>query len=163
MSDDPTEIRADVLLQLSEELTQVAASLARLSMDTSGAKFAVGPDAERKDVPLELVSSAIRARRVRDRCFPKEIFADPAWGVMLELLRAEILQRRVQVSSLSLAAGVRPAIALRWVDALVHHGLVIRRADPIHPARAYVDLSPQANASFRRYFADLRTDANASR
>ena len=133
----------------------MAASLARASMDASGAQSAEDAEPRRKDVSLELVDLTIEARRLRDRCFPKELFADPAWGILLNLLRAEILEQSVLFSDLCVAAAVRPTNALRWVEALVKHGLVIQRPDPIHFGRAYVELSPEGSAAFRRYFFQL--------
>jgi len=40
----------------------------------------------------------IRARRLRDRFFDSDLFADPAWDMLLDLLQAEIVQLRVPVS-----------------------------------------------------------------
>src|SRR4030095_6203042 len=78
------------LRQLSDEVSRIAATLARLS---------VGPDApaERHPPPtgnapnvcLEAVRQVIRARRVRARYFDQELFADPAWDMLLDLLQAE--------------------------------------------------------------------------
>ena len=50
--------------------------------------------------------SVIRARRLRSRFFPDDLFADPAWDMLLDLLQAEIAQLRVPVSSLCIAASV---------------------------------------------------------
>jgi hypothetical protein len=151
-----TEIRAELLLELSEEVSRLAATLARLGLDTSGAQVDAPPDAREGDVPLELVNCAVRARRLRDRYFPRELFADPAWGMMLHLLRAEMLHRRVSLSSLCMAAALPPATGQRWVKALVDHGLVIQRLDPIHLGRAYLELSRETSTAMRRYFAELR-------
>jgi hypothetical protein len=42
----------------------------------------------------------------RARFFQEELFADPAWDMLLDLLQAEIAQHRVPVSSLCIAAAV---------------------------------------------------------
>ena len=52
------------------------------------------------DVDVETVRAVIRARRLRSRFFSEELFADPAWDMLLDLLQAEIAQLRVPVSSL---------------------------------------------------------------
>jgi len=43
---------------------------------------------------------------MRARYFRDELFADPAWDMLLDLLQAEIAQLRVPVSSLCIAASV---------------------------------------------------------
>jgi DNA-binding MarR family transcriptional regulator len=120
------------------------------------------PNARRPEVPVERVSSVIRARRRREHYLPKDLFADPAWDMMLDLLEAEILERRVAVSSLCIAAAVPSTTALRWLKALVDHGLLMRRPDPVDLRRVYVELAPATSTALRRYFAALRPSADAS-
>ena len=145
------------LRQLSDEMNRIAATLARLS---------VGPDASTRerqpapavDFPLpsaETIASVIRARRLRSRYFAEDLFADPAWDMLLDLLQAEIRQLRVPVSSLCIAAAVPATTALRWLKAMVSQGLFIRRADPHDGRRVFVELAPEASQALRRYFADV--------
>ena len=51
------------------------------------------------EVQVETVRSVIRARRLRGRFFAEDLFADPAWDMLLDLLQAELAQLRVPVSS----------------------------------------------------------------
>jgi DNA-binding MarR family transcriptional regulator len=103
----------------------------------------------------DTVRSVIRARRLRSRYFQEDLFADPAWDMLLDLLQAEIAQLRVPVSSLCIAAAVPATTALRWLKTLVDQGLFVRRADPHDGRRVFVELSPEASQALRRYFADL--------
>jgi DNA-binding MarR family transcriptional regulator len=107
------------------------------------------------DISAEAVRSVIRARRLRDRYFPAELFADPAWDMLLDLLQAEIAQLRVPVSNLCLAAAVPATTALRWLKSMVAEGLFVRRADPLDRRRVLVELAPEASRSLRLYFAEL--------
>ena len=103
----------------------------------------------------DTVANVIRARRLRGRFFPDELFADPAWDMLLDLLQAEIRQLRVPVSSLCIAAAVPATTALRWLKMLVSQGLFIRRADPHDGRRVFVELAPDTSLAMRRYFAEV--------
>src|SRR4051812_23053389 len=48
----------------------------------------------------ERVRTILRARRLRDRFFEAQLFADPAWDILLELYAAELGRYRTSVSSL---------------------------------------------------------------
>ena len=106
------------------------------------------------DVSLDTVRAVIRARRVRGRYFSEELFADPAWDMLLDLLQAEISRLRVPVSSLCIAAAVPATTALRWLKTMVQEGLFLRRADPHDGRRVFVELAPQTSHALRRYFND---------
>ena len=145
------------LRQLSDEVGRIAASLARLSsVPESPARPAITPR-EFGDLPPiegERVRSVIRARRMRARFFDEQLFADPAWDMLLDLLQAEIAQHRVPVSSLCIAAAVPATTALRWIKTMTDAGLFARRADPHDGRRIFVELSPAASAAMRQYFAE---------
>src|SRR3546814_11460790 len=58
----------------------------------------------------------IRCRRLRDRYFDGDLFADPAWDMLLDLyLAAERNTRPVSISSLCIASAVPAPTALRWI------------------------------------------------
>ena len=107
------------------------------------------------EISAETVRTVIRARRLRARFFSEELFADPAWDMLLDLLQAEIAQLRVPVSSLCIAAAVPATTALRWLKTMVSNGLFVRRADPHDGRRVFVELSPDASRALRRYFAEI--------
>jgi DNA-binding MarR family transcriptional regulator len=149
---------AERLRQLSEEVSRIASTLARLSAGPGAAIPVRNPTADNTDIPTpsgETVAAVIRARRLRARFFSEELFADPAWDMLLDLLQAEIRQLRVPVSSLCIAASVPATTALRWLKTLVTQGLFIRRADPHDGRRVFVELAPDASIALRRYFAEV--------
>ena len=149
------------LKQLSDEVGRIAATLARLSSDPdpdpeTSAKTVERPASPDSDVPAvrgEVVRDVIRARRLRARFFEEELFADPAWDMLLDLLQAEIAQHRVPVSSLCIAAAVPATTALRWIKTMNDNGLFNRRADPHDGRRVFIELAPAASLAMRRYFA----------
>jgi len=152
---------ADRLRQLSDEVGRIAATLARLSTVPAGPEPDVRKPVEESvpDVPVEAVRSVIRARRLRGRYFSEELFADPAWDMLLDLLQAEIAQLRVPVSSLCIAAAVPATTALRWLKSMTDQGLFVRRADPHDGRRVFVELSRESSVAMRRYFAEVGTTA----
>ena len=129
---------------MSDEVSRIAATLARLSVgpDAPGRKAASRASGEAPNVSLDTVRQVIRARRLRARYFDEELFADPAWDMLLDLLQAEIAQHRVPVSSLCIAAAVPATTALRWIKTMTDTGLFKRRADPHDGRRVFVELSP---------------------
>ena len=110
---------------------------------------------EAPGVSLDTVRQVIRARRLRARFFDEELFADPAWDMLLDLLQAEIAQHRVPVSSLCIAAAVPATTALRWIKTMTDVGLFKRRADPHDGRRIFVELSAGASDAMRRYFGEV--------
>ena len=106
------------------------------------------------EISAEAIRSIIRARRLRANYFSEELFADPAWDMLLDLLHAEILHLRVPVSSLCIAAAVPATTALRWLKTLVSQDIFIRRADPHDGRRVFVELAPETSEALRRYFAE---------
>ena len=147
------------LQQLSDEVGRIAQTLARLSNgpDAQG-KTIERPQHDSTELPAvsgDTVREVIRARRIRARFFDDELFADPAWDMLLDLLAAEIAQHRVPVSSLCIAAAVPATTALRWIKTMTDNGLFTRRADPHDGRRVFIELAPDASAGMRRYFAQV--------
>ncbi len=122
---------------LSLEAGRIAAALARLA--------AVGTETEsNQTVDASLIRRIIRLRRDRERHFPAEIFADPAWDMLLDLVAARMESRQVAVSSLCIAACVPTTTALRWIRSLSEAGVFERSTDPSDARRTWISLSPSA-------------------
>lgn len=157
LSDVASEQNAERLRQLSDEVNRIASTLARLSAGPAAAAPRPEPPAgaDTPAVSADVVRAVIRARRLRGRYFSEDLFADPAWDMLLDLLQAEIAQLRVPVSSLCIAAAVPATTALRWLKTMVSKGLFIRRADPHDGRRVFVELAPEASRALRRYFGEI--------
>lgn len=141
------------LKQLSEEVNRIAMALARLS-DTPLSQDTMRPvqPGEGPAVSAELIRSIIRARRLRDQFIPGNLFADPAWDILLDLLQAEIIQHRVPVSSLCIASAVPATTALRWIRTMTDRGMLLRREDPHDARRVFIELAAETSTAIRRYF-----------
>jgi DNA-binding MarR family transcriptional regulator len=149
-SKDPT---GECLLQLSNEVSRIAGTLAQLS--TIPPVEVERPKVDVAAVSAKTVSAVIRARRLRSHYFSEELFADPAWDILLDLLHAEASHRSVSVSSLCLAAAVPATTALRWIKIMERQGLIIRRNDPHDGRRVFVELAPETSLALNRYFDEL--------
>ena len=106
------------------------------------------------------IRNMLKLRRHRDRFFASELFADPAWDILLELYAAALGQFRVSVSNLCIAAAVPPTTALRWIKQLEEAGLTERRADPTDGRRQFVMLSDEALSSMNAYFRTVPVGAS---
>ena len=157
LSDVASDQNATRLRQLSDEVSRIASTLARLSTGPAPSIRATDqPPAagELTQVSADTVRTVIRARRLRSRYFQEDMFADPAWDMLLDLLQAELAQLRVPVSSLCIAAAVPATTALRWLKTMTQQGIFVRRADPHDGRRVFVELAPAASQAMRRYFVD---------
>lgn len=147
------------LQQLSEEVGRIASVLAALSEDDAAAAAvaaATAPESEGEKIEAGFIRSIIRARRLRDHFFKSDIFADPAWDMMLDLMAARAERQRVAVSSLCIAAAVPPTTALRWIKALADQGVFVRIADPEDGRRVFIELSDEAAGAMEAYLKSAR-------
>lgn len=146
------------LSQLSDEVTRIARTLAHLAMQPEVAAISEREPANdwvKADISIEIVRNVIRARRLRYKFFDPDLFADPAWDMLLDLFHAEIAQLRVSVSSLCVAAAVPATTALRWITTMTDADLFRRCADPHDARRVCVELSPMASEAMSWYFKAL--------
>jgi DNA-binding MarR family transcriptional regulator len=106
-----------------------------------------------------LLRRIIRQRQLRARFFDAELFADPAWDILLDLTAARAEHTRVSVTSLCIASGVPPTTALRWISQMTAAGLLERVGDETDRRRAFIALSDKAAEAMARYFAELGRNA----
>lgn len=102
-----------------------------------------------------LIRQIIRQRQLRARFFDADLFADPAWDILLDLAAARAEHKRVSVTSLCIASGVPPTTALRWISQMTEGGLLVRIEDETDRRRAFIALSDRATEGMARYFAEL--------
>lgn len=169
------------LIRLTEQVGQIAERLERIGAQGKGAdggafrfespakRFNGSEDedgsqrlvrAARPPLPdPRLVRRIIRQRQLRARFFDAELFADPAWDILLDLTAARVEHTRVSVTSLCIASGVPPTTALRWISQMVDAGLLERVEDEADKRRAFIALSDKAADAMARYFDEVGKDA----
>ncbi len=152
---------AERLRRLNAEVARIAEALAKLARDGDTGEHVrdrtddfAAPDMG--DAPVPAVSAAsvrgaIRARRLRDQFFAPDLFADPAWDMLLDLFAARLEGGNVSVSSLCIASAVPPTTALRWITTLTDAGLVGRQEDPADKRRAFIVLTARGVAGMQGY------------
>ena len=156
------------LLRLTEQVGEIAARLGQISAEPShfaapafafnGAPLVDEPLVRKPRPPLpdpRLVRRILRQRQQRARFFEGELFADPAWDMLLDLTAARVEAKRVSVTSLCIAASVPPTTALRWISQLSHAGLFQRVEDQADRRRAFIELTDNAADAMARYFDAL--------
>ena len=144
--------------RLSDRLDRFESGTARLESPAPGFR-GEGGDTRRRARPAlpdaRLIHRIIHQRRLRGKFLLPDLFADPAWDILLDLTAARVEHRRVSVTSLCIAAGVPPTTALRWIGQMIDLGLLVREQDDQDRRRAFIDLSEDGAAAMARYFAAL--------
>lgn len=93
----------------------------------------------------ERVESILKARRLRGQFFGPDLFADPAWDILLDLYVAELKGVRTTVSQLCIGAAVPTTTAIRWIRSLEKKGLLQRTRDYFDGRRSFISLMPEAS------------------
>ncbi len=108
-------------------------------------------------ITADFVRSIIRARRLREEYLGSDLFADPAWDLLLDLLAARLEGRSVSVSSLCVAAAVPATTALRWISLLEAKGVILRQSDQRDGRRVLLRISDEMAAKLTDFLAAAQT------
>jgi hypothetical protein len=146
--DDPVVLRLEAL---SEEAAHLASAPA-----TDPLAAGDGRRKGRGASPEQALKLMIDVRRMRFLQFESGLSANPGWGLLLDLMSAQLAGREVPVKSACVATGVPATTALRLVNGLVEAGFIRRRPDPNDGRRVLVDLTEDGR---RRMDAFLRAVA----
>ena len=157
---------ADEVSRLSRNLSRLVAGSMTLADHDTGITKMQGVEGVRLDFHAEPmasdsgllidaaeVRSILRLRRLRGSYFSADLFADPAWDMLLDLMAAQLEGEKVAVSSLCIAAAVPATTALRWIKTMCDHGLFDRHADPLDGRRIFIGLSPAAAKAMATYLS----------
>ena len=137
------------------------APLEDLRLPHAGAKEAIDSPSQKEDMISgsrdmeQLVRATIIAHRRRRGLFSQDLFADPAWDVLLIVTLAECRQQRLAVSKLCTEVDAPITTALRWINTLAEYGVLVRRDDPTDKRRKYVELSDEARERMSEYFLGM--------
>jgi DNA-binding MarR family transcriptional regulator len=92
----------------------------------------------------QLACGIHNCRRERRRYFPDQLFADPAWDMILALYCAEGRGEQLSVTSLGYSVGLPQATAARWIGSLRRAGLIEQQPDERDGRRKFLRLSSLA-------------------
>lgn len=90
---------------------------------------------------LDLARQTQLMRATTAQFFPRDVFRDSAWDMMLELFIADQQNRPICVKELILVSGESATSALRRIDRLEGAELLQRRTDPADHRRLAVTLT----------------------
>lgn len=132
---------------LMEKLADIESRLAQMPQ--------APPSQGISDHKLAVIATSIyRTRRRRLQYFDRELFGEPCWDMLLDLFANKALGRRVNVTSLCLAANVPQATGLRYLRLLEDKGLVERTHAPDDRRVTLVKMTQMAYTQMRRYVVD---------
>lgn len=174
--DNDRDVQFIALHRISDELAGFARTLARIAEQDARSDSGVAdkpvsfrpapmgllhpfpsasPDEEAAP-SAKMIREMIKLRRLRDSYFAADLFADPAWDILLDLMVARLEECPVSVSSLCIAAAVPPTTALRWITAMTDSGMLVRQNDPDDARRVFIGLSSETEAALRQYLATVQ-------
>ncbi|WP_353860539.1 response regulator transcription factor [Azospirillum formosense] len=114
------------------------------------------PAAAGENRRLAVLRTLQQSRVARDKYFPKGLFEDPCWDMLLDLMANHLRGRRISVSSLCMASGVAQTTALRRISELHDRGLVRRIADEKDGRRVFIELTEQGIAALSGYVEHIQ-------
>ncbi len=138
----------DEFAVLARDCRAIADQLAELSLQNeSDTRLAPRPRLSE----VAQIRRYLASRRLRENLLPAELFADPAWDMLLDLFASELEGKRVSVSSACIASCVPPTTGLRWLSHLETLGMISRESDPIDARRTYIRLTNAAREPIRQW------------
>lgn len=108
-------------------------------------------------ISVSELQSIFRRRSKRLQFFPDDLFAEPAWDMLLYLYEAYLSNRVTPISSVTFASGVPQTTALRWISKLEDMGMVESVPDRTDRRRRLIKLSNKAVDCCHRYFTRTAT------
>jgi len=103
------------------------------------------------------VNWILNVRRERIAQFGPGLFSDPAWDILLELLAAELGDRRLALGDLT---HIAPASTVaRWVGALEERGLLICDINPFQPDQMWLALSKDCSRRLTSFLSGASAPA----
>jgi hypothetical protein len=146
---------------LEQQIREIDSRLLRLATSmgaavTPAAQLPAG-NALPTGLPREELAKLARAeyknRRRREQVLDvPDLFADPAWDILLDLYVSRLEGKQISTSSACIASCVPVTTALRWLTALEASGMVRKLADRRDKRRVYVEITDMALERLTRYF-----------
>lgn len=108
----------------------------------------------------ELIARArqqITHRKRRSQQFPRGIFGEPAWDMLLVLYVSDGFAPET-IRDLREQAGLTHSTALRWLDYLESQDLIARKSHLTDKRSAYIELTERAREKLDQYFSGYLHD-----
>jgi hypothetical protein len=182
LNDISTDLDGNRVKRIADEVSRLSRNLSRLvagSITSLDSTTDLDENGRLKGVRLDFLSepmasanapaidtgevrAMLRLRRLRNNYFSSELFADPAWDMLLDLTAAQLEGEKVAVSSLCIAAAVPATTALRWIKTMCDAKLFERHADPLDGRRIFIGLSSGASQAMQAYLGAAKRASSLS-
>ncbi|HUD27762.1 MAG TPA: response regulator [Novosphingobium sp.] len=158
----------DKISNLSEELQRLAhlmdepgrAAAKEVAPQPAAKEVAIAPPPAAPGDPVDpaqlngFIRDLLRKETKRREIGGGELFGDPAWAMLLDLLLAKIEGRRVSVSSACIASGAPMSTALRLVRRLVDESVLCRLPDELDRRRHFLAINPKFEQPLVDYLSE---------
>ena len=144
---------------VEQQIARLEQGIGELKQRVASARYEAALHEEVREAEVRAI---LAERRTREAILGDELFADPAWDMLLELYASHLGRHIVSTSELVAASAVPATTALRWIEKLDSVGLARRIADPGDRRRVLVELSDEGLAKMRSYFATVRSGSSPS-
>ena len=156
----PSDEHSDKSVKLTEKDIREAARLFQLLSDAGEplSDPALPPPANGQFTRDELVVRArivLNSRRLRWRHFPREIFGEPAWDILLSLYITDVSGDRQTIGKLADRMNAPPSTVVRWVRHLERLGLVDREPHPTDRRVAFISLLDETRKAIDAYLDEI--------
>ena len=134
------------LWNLHDHLNRLATDLAEAAkmFDKAASDAGREPPAIEAMAPRAFFTSLLELRRMRERHFGTELFGEPAWDVMLQLMIARIDDKELKLSELVGNPASPPVMTHHYVGELIEARLVDRFENADDSNDFYLALSSEA-------------------
>lgn len=163
----PPPAARDALLGKISNLSSELQRIAQLMDDPATAALARKSPHGEVTGPPEIarlsayIRDLLRREKKRREIGGGELFGDPTWAMLLDLLLANIEERRVSVSSACIASGAPMSTALRLVRRLVGEEVLCRIPDAHDRRRHFLVINPRFEQPLLDYLSDQLRQADA--
>ena len=143
------------LYRLNEDFPRMASALTSIEARIVALQEQTTPTVINQTTPLQRAKEYYRKRRSRERIFGRsDLFADPAWDILIDLFIAYEEGQGISISSACIASAVPTTTALRWLKLLEEEGHISRINDPSDARRVNLYLSETSANKVRQFFSD---------
>lgn len=144
------------LIKMQTDMARVALELKAVQDQLNTILGQRHPDASAQSHTLIYAKKYYRSRRSREKVFGRrDLFADPAWDILIDLFISAKEGKEVSVSSVCIAAAVPTTTGLRWIKLLETEGMIERAADPLDARRFNISLSAATYQELERLFETI--------
>jgi DNA-binding MarR family transcriptional regulator len=105
--------------------------------------------------PEKALEILISIQKLRHELYFHDLFADPAWDMLLTLKIYELRQHRLAITGLCAKSYVPNTTALRWIKIMEQRGLMERSNDSSDGRRKYLRLSDSASSALDQFLINL--------